>query len=389
MWKGDTNNPAPNSVQEGSNVSAINISENRSHNVRRDQDTDKNFTVKLIDIDTAIFEYIDKYINISVLDNGTSIKVPIFYASPEKWKSIQKDGGLRDGQGKLQLPVMVFKRNSVAKNQQLLTVNRHLTYPIIKRFTEKNKYDNFSVLSNSFAPNHQITSVTLPDHVTITYEFLIQSEYVEQMNTIIQKINFAAEEYWGDPKRFRFRVYIEDYSLTTENEGEKDRVVKSNFTATVQAYLLEESLEQRKLTTQRHLTPRKIVINTETVANSTTMNVINRVFSEKNKKPYPYSWDGVAVQKDGDTFRIPEPTMTEGNADGQNVLNGADITSIQNIYQNLQTIINTYSPGIWHNPPASPTSGGEEGWIAYDSTFFYVYVNNRWLRQPISNWQVP
>jgi len=303
MWRGEENNRPPNSIQQGDNVSVVNTEENRAHNVRRDQDTDKNFTVSLLDIDTAIFTYLDDYINIHVLDDGQSIKVPVIYASPEKWKAMQKDGILRDGQGKLQLPVLSFKRNTVAKNQDMLTFNRHLTYPIIKKFSEKNKYDNFSVLNNkSMAPNHAIYSVTLPDNVTLTYNFMIQTEYVEQMNSIIQKINFAAEEYWGDPKRFRFRVYISDYSLTTENPSDKDRLIKSEFDATVVAYLLEDSFEQRQLTTQKMLTPRRIVVGSETI-------VGNR--RAKTDSAYPYGYNGVAVQKDGEKFRVPVPSLED------------------------------------------------------------------------------
>jgi hypothetical protein len=384
MWRGNTQNPAPNPIDQKGNVSDVKISENRALNVRRDLDVDRNFTVNLLDIDGAILNYINDYINIHVLDNGDSVKVPVFYASPEKWKSVQKDGGLRDGQGKLQLPVLVFKRNTVAKNQELLTLNRHLSYPIIKKYYEKNKYDNFCVLNKSMAPIHQIYSVTLPDHVTITYQFLAQTEFVEQMNTIIQKINFAAEEYWGDPKRFRFRVYISDYSLTTENQNDKDRLIKSEFSATVQAYLLEDSFEQRQLTTKKSFTPRRIVFNTETVINS-QMEAINRSLNNTTyKKAYPYSWDGIATQKDGEKFRLPAFLAVEDFEDlnGARAMNNA-IEQIRAAYQKV-IIINNNSGTIWHTPPTTTTSPGEEGWMAHDDNYIYIYASGQWYRQSIS-----
>ena len=99
-WKGNIDNPVPNNIQLGNNMSDIKLSENRALNIRRDDDVNKDFTVNLIDIDTAIFNYIDKDINIQVIDNGNNIKVPIHYASPEKWKAIQQDGVLRDQIGR-------------------------------------------------------------------------------------------------------------------------------------------------------------------------------------------------------------------------------------------------------------------------------------------------
>ena len=125
MWKGNNDNPAPNPLQQKSNVSQVNSAENRSLNVRRDTDNNKDFTVSLLDIDTAIFEYIDKVIDVHVMDNGQNIKVPIIWASQEKWKAAQKDGVFRDGQGKIQMPMMAFSRNNVAKNQSMMTLNRH------------------------------------------------------------------------------------------------------------------------------------------------------------------------------------------------------------------------------------------------------------------------
>ena len=110
-WKGNPDNPAPNFRNKDNNVAEVKATVNRATQVRRDQDKFKNFTITLLDIDTAIFEYMDKVINLTVEDNGENVKVPIFYGSPERWKSIQTDGGIRDNQGKLQLPAIMYKEN--------------------------------------------------------------------------------------------------------------------------------------------------------------------------------------------------------------------------------------------------------------------------------------
>jgi len=142
---------------------------NLAEDVRRDKDTQQNYSIKLKDIDTAIFEHLNNYIAPHVLDAGNKVKVPILYMSPEKWKSAQKDGYIRDGQGKLQLPVFAFGRTGFGKNQDLQTVNRYLTVPVVNNFTEANKYNPRSIFHKWDRGNtKQVFGVTLPDHITVT-----------------------------------------------------------------------------------------------------------------------------------------------------------------------------------------------------------------------------
>lgn len=292
-FQGDINNPVPKYPKK-ENKSSVETS-NRALDVRRDTDARKNFTVTLLDIDGAILNYIKDVINISVIDSGKTINVPIIYGSPERWKASQVDGFLRDQQGKIQLPIIMFKRTGFSKNESLMTFNRYLNYPVISKYSEKNKYDQFSVLNPTSARVHQIHAVTLPDHVKVEYEFMVWSEYVEHMNSILERINFAANDYWGDPSKFKFRININDYSNTTEVANESNRAIRTTFTITAFAYLLPESFEDRKQTTQKILTERKIKVVAETV--------INPNLPQKNNVPY-YRINGV-ISNDGDTWDTP------------------------------------------------------------------------------------
>ena len=382
-WKGNTNNPAPNNLQLGGNVATIKTDENRALNVRRDQDSEKNFTVKLVDIDTAIRDYMNNVIDLTVLDNGQSTKVPVQYASQEKWKAAQQDGVLRDQQGKLQLPVMIFSRTNFTKNQELMTLNRHLTYPVLKKFDQKNRYDRFSLLNNYTAPVHQIFSLALPDHVDVTYDFVCWTEYIEQLNTVVQKINFACEEYWGDPKRFKFRVYADGYNFETEDASDSDRVVKATFSLKVKAYLLEESFESREQTMKRSLTPRVIKIGTEIVSGVQMAEINKNLASTSYKKPHPYTHENPVIPDD-DSFGRPKINMSGETSD----VSSDSLTSIKGFYENLVTRTSNDNPGVelWHDAPATSTSYGQEGWMALDSNYHYIYVGGQWRRHALSNW---
>ena len=81
------------------------------------QDDVKMFAVGLQDFDQAIVYYFNNVIRPSVIQNGVKINVPFIYGSPEKWASVQRDGYYRDVNGKIQTPLIMFKRDSLEKNR--------------------------------------------------------------------------------------------------------------------------------------------------------------------------------------------------------------------------------------------------------------------------------
>lgn len=278
-WKGNPDNKVPNIGNVNSDVgqavaqqpevlSEKKTTINRAEEPRRDTDKQKDNTVRLIDIDTAIFKHLE-HIQIQVIDDGNRIKVPIYYASPEKWKAIQRDGVIRDYNGKMILPAIVLQRTSSERDMANAMFNKYLTYSVMKRYSEKNRYTPFSVLIGQEAPVNEVYDVTMPDHMTFTYHFIIWTEYVEQMNSIVEKINFETEDYWGDLRGLRFRTRIDSFSHTIELQVDQDRIVKSEFDLIVRGYLLPDAnykLGGVNATNRKWMTPKKIIMGAETVA---------------------------------------------------------------------------------------------------------------------------
>jgi hypothetical protein len=385
-WQGNLNNPVPSHVDKTKENPYFKNTENKALDTRRDTDNRKNFSISLLDIDTCILDYLQNVVVLNVVDGGDAVKVPIIYGSPERWKASQVDGGIRDQQGKLQLPAIMFKRSSFSKNENNVTFNRYLTIPVITKFTEKNKYDRFSLLTNTTAaPVHQIHAVTMPDHVKIEYEFVIWTEYVEQMNSIVEKINFAADDYWGDPQRFKFRVSVNDYSHSIEVSGDKDRAVKTTFSLSVFGYLLPESFENRKETVAKALTYRKINILGETVDSERMQQITKNIDSNsKSNKSNPYYKIGEVLSHNKDSWDLPSLDLKPSNP----VL---DTESLEKIKLSYSTLIQQSNQNtsvdflIWHAPPTSPNSPGEEGWMSYDGNYHYIYVGGRWRRQALAD----
>ena len=250
---------------------------NRGYLYSRTKDDVKNPEVTLLDIDSAINHYFNFVIKPSVEDNGESVKVPLMYASPERWKSIQRDGFMRDKKDQIVTPVIVYKRTSVEKDDSLpqdkLDANNpNLFYTFEKKFSRENVYDNFSAQIGNF-PAKEYYNVTFPDYVTLTYDFIIWTSYIEQMNKIVERIVYSDGAYWGDPDKMRFRTSVDSITDATE-VSDSERLVRSNFTVTLKGYLLPKANFDHRSTTQKFISPKRVIFNAD--VDTTVTNVTGR-----------------------------------------------------------------------------------------------------------------
>jgi hypothetical protein len=250
---------------------------NRGYLYSRKDENVKNTEVTLMDMDSAIQFYFDQVIKPSVEDNGENIKVPIMYASPERWKSIQRDGFMRDKKRQTITPVIVYRRTSIEKDETLpidkLDANdpKHF-YTFEKKFSTVNKYDNFSTQIGTI-PQREYYNVMMPDYVTLTYDFIIWTSYIQQMNKIVERVVYSDGAYWGDPKKLRFRSAVETFTDATEI-GDTERLVRTNFTVTLKGYLLPKGNFDHRSTTQKFITPKKLIFGME--SDATINNVIGK-----------------------------------------------------------------------------------------------------------------
>lgn len=218
---------------------------NRALDVRRDNDNVKNFTVKLVDIDTALLYYLENTVLPMVNENGESFKPPVIYGSPERWKTVQEDGYYKDKDGKIQVPLVMFRRSSMTKNRNLTNKvdanDPHLYQTFTKRWSRKNAYNHFNLVNN-ISPALEQYNVVVPDYVDIVYECVVWTDFVQQMNDIIEAINYAEGSYWGEPERFKFRVRVDDFTNIVELTDNADRLVRTTFNINLAGYIIPDSL---------------------------------------------------------------------------------------------------------------------------------------------------
>jgi hypothetical protein len=225
------------------NINQAGVPFNRSEKMSRKGDTYKDFTVGLQDIDEAIFYYFENVIKPFVYQNGERIEVPIIYGSPERWKSVQKDGYLRDKNGAIMSPMIMFKRNTITKNRSItnkLDANMpHLYTAWQKSWNSKNFYSNFNILNNRVQTKQFVANV-VPDYVNLQYSVIVQTYYVEQLNNIVEAINYASDAYWGNPQRYQFMARIDSFNTVNEVAKGEDRSVRSTFDINMYGYIIPE-----------------------------------------------------------------------------------------------------------------------------------------------------
>lgn len=217
----------------------------RVNQVSRADDNYQNLKVGLRDMDDALAFYFKEVIRPRAMVDKNFVEVPLTYATPEKWKSAQRDGQYRDKTGKRQLPVAIFKRNSIKKVRNMankLDANRphnwYLTHVFASR---RNPYTEFDKVTNR-APEREFIYTVVPDFVKLDYSIIILTDFIEQMNPIIEAINFASDSYWGRQEKFKFQAFVGDIRTDVMGNQSEDRTVKAEFNVTLNGYIVPETV---------------------------------------------------------------------------------------------------------------------------------------------------
>ena len=250
---------------------------NRAKQISLKNDKDKDFYIGMKDLTDAVDYYFKEILRLSVVQNNNRISIPIVYGTPENWLSVQRDGYFRDQQGKLQAPLLMYKRTSVTQNRNLgykLDGNMvHNVQLFEKSYNPRNNYGNFAVL-NSRAPEKEYVVSVTPDYVTVEFECIVWTYFIEQMDKIIEALNFSSRAYWGDPNKFQFYSNIDSFNESVSYDIGEDRAVKSSFTLTLNGYLIPDTVNKKLANADRYYGASQILFGME-VASDTAQQTAN------------------------------------------------------------------------------------------------------------------
>ena len=243
---------------------------NRGTTIVPGKDFTKNYSVTLKDIDTAVLGHIKNIIKPKVEEANENIDVTVMYGNEERWKSVRKRGVMRDRNGSIILPLIMLRRTDLSRNP-LSEMGydhdvQHKFANVIRNssWSKDNKYDRFSVLTG-VQPKYENIVTGVPDYADMTYEFMLWTGFIEQMNPLVETFIAQSATYWGDSTDYKFLCTLDSITDATEINSDGERFVKSSFSLKTSAYLLPEyanSVISNKVSNMRkELTPSKITFS--------------------------------------------------------------------------------------------------------------------------------
>jgi hypothetical protein len=261
------------------------IDSNRGNDVSVKGDIVKDISIGFENITEAVIYYFDHIIKPSVIEDGTRIKVPVMVADPERWKSAQKDGFLRDKDGRAMYPLITLKRESVEKRRDIGNkldgnqVHLYQTYQV--GYSRKNQYDNLSVLTNRI-PVKEYRNIIVPDYYTITYTCTVYVNYLEDLDKILESIGYASYSYWGDSERFQFMAMVDDLPTTQQIIQGEDRIVSSTFTIKLNGHVIPDSINRDISSTNKFLSKAQVIFTMESETSNLLSTSTDSIYKTAN-----------------------------------------------------------------------------------------------------------
>ena len=350
------------------------FSRNRGKDLSFKDNKIKDISIGLEDIDEAIQYYFDNVIKPNVIQNNNKIAVPVIFGDAEKWKSVQNDGFYRDAGGKVMAPIIMYRRTNVEKNRTLgnkLDGNKsHLFNVFETRYNSKNQYDKFSILTNR-QPSKQYYVTVVPDYVTVTYECILFTNFVEQNNKLIEAIEFASDSYWGDFNRWHFRTKIDSFAVTNVVEQGADRVAKTTFTMTLNGYLVSDTVNKQMANTDMFYSPAQIVFGLETTSDLNTISPTTQMADNNTAGSTSFIGDGNIITN----ITIAGAALADLTYLNTNSAKKADTITIPN--QALFTGATILDPDPASSLPATTVNN------------FIFYINGQYVPTSFVNFVVP
>ena len=245
---------------------------NREVTVVPGNNLSENYAITLKDVDTSILNHVKNVMKPLIKEANETFKVPVYYGNEERWKAVRKRGVLRDKNNSLILPLIMLKRTDIARNDlsgQAFSHDIKSKYVNVVRnakWSKDNQYDRFSV-QQGVQPVYENIVTGMPNYSDITYEFVLWTNFIEQMNPLVESFVDQSHTYWGDGTDNKFLCTIASVSDASEMNQNGERFIKATFSVLTKAYLLPEYLNSvvtdKVSNMKKQLTPSKITFGFE------------------------------------------------------------------------------------------------------------------------------
>lgn len=272
------------------------------------------------DVDVALFNLFSKEIPLYVVTNEESKRVPVIFAAGEKWAMIKKNKMIRDKNNTLILPLITIVRSAIVQDMNVDVTGRGINQQtgelVVKRRLSSNdrNYQNLinktlvqSQLNVALNPSssiqlstdrdvgslsedleilgggllkqdlrknvYEVLTVPAPQFYTATYEITIWTQYMQQMNQVIEALltSFLPQgQSWKlvTQKGYWFVASLVDGNFTPENNftemSTDERIIKSKLTVKVPAYLFATNVNGAPVPIKRFISSPEITFEIAT-----------------------------------------------------------------------------------------------------------------------------
>jgi len=253
-------------------TSGTTVSGNRSSTIVPGNNFSDNYAITLKDVDTAVLNHVKNVMKPRVKEANETLKIPVYYGNEERWKSARKRGVLRDKNNVLILPLIMLRRTELSRNDLSGQAfphdvkGKYIDVVRSNKWSKDNQYDKFQIQQGA-KPAYESIVTGMPNYSDITYEFVLWTNFIEQMNPLIESFVDQSHTYWGDGTNMKFLCNIDSISDASEMNQDGERFIKSTFSVVSKAYLLPEYLNSvitdKVSNMQKKLTPSKVIFGFE------------------------------------------------------------------------------------------------------------------------------
>ena len=259
-----------NRAQQVSTRSTTSSSSNREQTVIPGSNYSDNYEMALMDLDKSLLSHVNKVMNIQISEAGELRDVPVMYGNEERWANFRRRGVIRDRNGSLVLPLLMLKRTTINMNETLPNWKHDLTGDNIElirssKWSKDNQYTKFNI-QTGVKPVEERIVTGYPQYVNATYDFVVWTQYMTQMNSVLEVFVDQHQRYWGDNTSYRFLCKIDGgLQDASEISANGERLLRHSFVVTLNGYLIPELvsniINKQRFNAKKTLTKKQLVFS--------------------------------------------------------------------------------------------------------------------------------
>lgn len=211
--------------------------------------------ITLKQIDQSVVNWFSEDFPIAI----DSRKVPVIYATAERWARAQKEKGFRDEGGVLILPLISVRRTTPAHHVERyvpdadetnITLTRRIaTTPISTNDPQPTVLDNKQTdpMYQRVADNvvYEVLQLPFPSFINLDYDVTVWTSYMTHQNLEQENIyrEWKGGRTWVKVDGFYFFALLKSSQDmgNLDDFSEKEKIIKYGFKLEVQAYLVDRT----------------------------------------------------------------------------------------------------------------------------------------------------